>query len=122
VLSFLARAGYTVLVPFGVARYDMAIDFRDGSEIRTVQCKTGRYDRGCIIFRTHSLDRQTRIRKGYRGEVDYFGVWCSARPEAAYLVPAGDVPETMGWLRVDPVKNGQVEKINWAYKYEIKGP
>jgi PD-(D/E)XK endonuclease len=121
VLSFLAQAGYTVLVPFGVARYDLAIDPRDGSGIKTVQCKTGRIDRGCILFRTHSVDRQTGARKHYRGEVDYFGVWCSARPGSAYLVPVGETPETMGYLRIDPPRSNQLKNIKWADQYEIKG-
>jgi hypothetical protein len=121
VLAALARAGYTVLIPFGVARYDMAIDAMDGTGIKTVQCKTARLDRGCVIFRTHSLDRQTGVRRGYKGEVDYFGVWCPARPDATYLVPVEEVPEIYGWLRVDPAKNGQAAKIKWASQYEVKG-
>jgi len=42
ILSALANAGYTVLMPFGPARYDLAIDAHDGNSIKAVQCKTGR--------------------------------------------------------------------------------
>lgn len=121
VLSALVRAGYTVLVPFGVARYDLAVDSRDGSGIKTVQCKTARLDRGCLIFRAHSMDRRSGTRRGYRGEVDLFGVWCSSLPDSVYLVPVGDVPETMGQLRVDPPNSKQVKGIRWASEYEVKG-
>jgi hypothetical protein len=121
VLSALVRAGYTVLVPFGVARYDLAVDARDGSGIRTVQCKTARLDHGCLVFRTHSLDRRSGTRHGYRGEVDLFGVWSSSLPESVYLVPVNDVPETMGYLRVKPPASKQAKGIRWASEYQIKG-
>jgi hypothetical protein len=125
VLSELAKAGYTVLVPFGVARYDLAIDDRTGAGIRTVQCKTGRFGKGCIEFAASSSDRvtdsQRNLRRGYRGQVDYFGVWCPARPEFVYLVPVEDVSQSVGFLRLEPVRNGQVKGIRWASEYEVKG-
>ena len=67
------------------------------------------------------MDRRSGTRRGYRGEVDLFGVWCSSLPDSVYLVPVGDVPETMGQLRVDPPNSKQVKGIRWASEYEVKG-
>jgi PD-(D/E)XK endonuclease len=120
VLAALAKAGYTILIPFGVARYDMAIDARDGSGIKTVQCKTGRLYKGCVIFRAHSVDRTSQARQHYYGQADYFGIWCPEFSDVTYLVPVDDVGESAVALRVTPVKNGQVKGIRWARDYEMK--
>lgn len=121
VLSVLAKAGYTVLIPFGVARYDLAIDARDGTGIKTVQVKTGRLVAGCIVFRAHSVDRTSRQRKDYKGQVDYFAVWCPAYGDAVYLVPVEDSPAGMGSLRIEPTKSHQAKGIRWAKDYKIEG-
>jgi PD-(D/E)XK endonuclease len=76
VLSALSKAGYTVLVPFGVARYDLAIDDGSDESIKTVQCKTGRFRNGSVVWNAHSSHTLTHVRTSYRGQVDYFGVWC----------------------------------------------
>lgn len=56
-------------------------------------------------------------RRGYRGEVDFFGVFC---PELnkTYLVPVEAVPVGKPQLRVDPPKV-MSSKFNWAEQYEI---
>ena len=120
VLAALAKAGYTILIPFGVARYDIAIDARNGSGIKTVQCKTGSLYRGCIIFRAHSIDHATQVRRHYRGQADYFGVWCPDFADNIYLIPVEDVGPSTVALRVTPVKNGQIKGIRWAEDYEVK--
>jgi hypothetical protein len=119
VLSALAKAGYTVLVPFGVARYDLAVDDRTGAGIKTVQCKTGRLRYGCVIFNTCSQDRGTKVRTSYRGQVDYFGVCCPGT-EDIYLVPVDKVGAMEGCLRIDPVKNNQRTSVRWANDFVIK--
>ena len=122
VLSVLAKAGYTVLVPFGPCRYDLAIDLRDGSGIRTIQCKTGRVRNGCIIWSASSVNILTHERTDYRGQVDYFGVWCPGVPEQAYLVPVAEVGLREGCLRITPLRKfaNDSTAYRWASEYEIK--
>lgn len=120
ILTSLAKAGYTVLVPFGVARYDLAIDARQGAGIKTVQCKTGRIRKGCIIFATCSKHTLTHVRTGYRGQVDYFAVWCPEYGEDTYLVPVDVVGDREGCLRIEPARNGQsAENFRWAKDFVV---
>jgi len=119
ILAVLATAGYTVLVPFGVARYDLAIDDGRAAGLKTVQCKTGRFRNGCIVWSSCSSHTLTHIKTGYRGQVDYFGVWCPDFDDV-YLVPVDEVGEREGWLRVDPARNGRKEEnIRWAKDYKV---
>jgi len=114
VLAGLLRAGYRPLLPFGSGhRYDLAFD--DGGVLKRVQCKTGHLNhRGAVTFTTCNQDRSLR-RRSYRGEADYFGVYC---PEngAAYLVPVDDVGVRLAHLRVKPPKVGG-PAIRWADSY-----
>lgn len=119
VLSALSKAGYTVLVPFGVARYDLAIDDGSGQVIKTVQCKTGRYRGGCIVWNAHSSHTLTHARTSYRGQVDYFGVWCPDF-EDVYLVPVELTAAMAGSLRVDPAKIGAAENYRWAKDFVVQ--
>ena len=48
-------------------------------------------------------------------EVDYLAVYCPQN-EMFYGIPIKNHP-TLGWLRIDPVKNGQSKKIRWASNY-----
>jgi PD-(D/E)XK endonuclease len=120
-LSALAKAGYTVLVPFGPCRYDLAIDRRDGSRLLTVQCKTGRLRNGCILWSAASVHVLTQKRTDYRGQVDLFGIWCPDLPDQAYLIPVEEVGVSEGVLRVDPTQ--KFARVNhtyrWAKDYEI---
>lgn len=119
VLSELAKAGYIVLVPFGVARYDLAFDSPDG--IKTVQCKTGRLRKGIIVFNACSQDRDSNVRAHYRGQADYFGVWCPDIPDEAFLVPVSVVGIDRGWLRVEETRNNQASGVRWAREFKIGG-
>lgn len=122
ILSALVKAGYTVLVPFGVARYDLAFDAGDSTGIKTVQCKTARIDPrgGCIVWWTASYNRVTGERSSYTGEADYFGVWCPGTDDA-YLVPVKEVASREGRLRFTPTVNNQQAGIRYAEHYKIKG-
>lgn len=119
ILTHLARCGYTVLMPFGVARYDLAIDARDGSGIKTVQCKTGRIRKGAIIFATCSKHTITHVRTDYQGQADYFGVWCPDFEDAVYLVPVDAVGVREGSLRVEEALNGQKSRLRWAKDFQV---
>ena len=117
ILAALLKAGYVVLIPFGVTRYDLAFD-RAG-KISTVQCKTGRLIDGAIAFKACSIDRGTQIRSGYRGQVDYFGVACPGVDDV-FLVPVNEVGETEGRLRMAAPRNNQSKGIRLASDYVLR--
>lgn len=119
VMAALAKAGYLVLLPIGVARYDLAIDRRDGTGIKTVQVKTARVQGGCITWWSASFRKETGQRSSYTGEVDYFGVWCPGLDDA-YLVPVDLVASREGRLRLLPTANNQQAGIRWADEFLIK--
>jgi hypothetical protein len=118
----LALQGKIVLLPLGdFQRYDLVFD--DGGRFCRVQCKMGRLSNGAIHFHPCSVDSRSQkgtcIRKGYAGEVEFFGVYC---PEVrkCYLVPVEHAPLTGCYLRLDPPKNGQKTRIRWATNYEMR--
>ena len=82
--------------------------------------------RGAIYFQTHRrcAARQDtagrRLRKTYKGEVDYFGVYC-LETEKVYLVPIEAVGDVLvGSLRVTPAKNNQQKRIRWAEDFAVR--
>lgn len=116
VLAALLRCGYAVLLPFGVARYDLVFD--DGRGFHRVQVKKGRLVRGSVRF--HAASEQTDKRPRYytADEIEFFGVYCDSN---VYLVPVGDVG-TEGCLRINPPRNNQITNIHWAKQYLLTGP
>ncbi len=118
-MAALIRNGYRLLIPYGDnARYDVVIENGDGVFSR-VQVKTGRLERGMIEFNgysshSHRGGASTRV---YRGEVDFFGVYCP-QVDRCFLVPASEV-NTHGCLRIEPPRNGQMKKIRWAKNYTL---
>jgi hypothetical protein len=120
ILSELVRRGYSVLLPFGVnQRYDLALDL--GERLLRVQCKTGRRRGGTIEFSTVSVRSNTAgwFSKDYAGEADLFLVYW---PESGriYAVPVEEAPRGSHMsLRVDPPRNGQKLRVNFASDYEL---
>jgi hypothetical protein len=122
IILALREHGFRVLLPFGEnTRYDLAIE-RAGVFAR-VQCKTGRLIAGAVCFRTASSyyhhPRPKMPAKHYKGQVDYFAVFC---PETGnvYLVPIDDLqPLTQASLRVEPTRNRQADRIRWAAEYAL---
>jgi hypothetical protein len=122
IIFALEVEGYPVLVPFGENnRYDIVVD--TGSQLRRVQCKTGRLREGAVIFRTCSTyghhPNPKIIRRDYQGEIDDFAVYC---PElrSVYLIPIEDVAtRTRAMLRVTPARNGQRKGVRLASAYEL---
>jgi hypothetical protein len=58
-------------------------------------------------------------RRGYHGQIDYFGVHC---PETGwvYLVPIDAVPNKSGGsLRVEPPRNNQSRSVRWAADFKL---
>jgi PD-(D/E)XK endonuclease len=120
VMLALRMNGRTVLAPFGEnTRYDLVVE--DDGVFARVQCKTGRFRSGAVCFKASSSYAHhptPKRRRGYRGEIDYFGVYC-AETGGVYLVPVDDVPTTDASLRVEPALNGQNEGVHRADAYEI---
>jgi PD-(D/E)XK endonuclease len=112
VLGALLRAGYAVLIPFGTLRYDLAID--TGDDIKRVQCKTGRLtpDGDAIKFGVRSNQPDGR-KVHYRGQADYFGVYCHAVGDC-YQVPVDAVGINEALLRLTPARNGQQDRVRMA--------
>ena len=118
-LKFL-MLGWVVLTPLGDnERYDLVIDRGNGFE--RVQCKTGSFRDGVIIFDT--MTTMPKAKGGYRknrytaDEIELFAVYCE-HTKGVYLVPISDV-KSNGRLRVDPTKNRQSQNVRWARNYEI---
>lgn len=123
ILARLVQLGYECLIPWGHDyRYDIAID-DDGKLIR-IQCKTARYTerRGCIEFNTAityaRVGGKPHIRKGYKGEADYFGVY-SPDLGKIYLIHVEETPNGIATLRVYATKNNQQKGVRWAKDYEL---
>jgi hypothetical protein len=96
ILARLVQLGYECLIPWGHDhRYDIAID--DAGKLVRIQCKTARYVEiwGCLEFNTAityaRVGGKPHIRRGYKGEADYFGVY-SPETGKVFLVPVDEVP------------------------------
>ena len=119
VMAALLRRGKNVLMPFGDnCRYDLVVE-QDGLFAR-VQCKTGRVDRGAVVFAVASSQyHRGGKRQDYRGQVDAFGVFCPDNGKV-YIVPIHDLPLVReAKLRLEPPRNLQIKGIRWAARYEV---
>lgn len=122
VLHKLVSKGLEVLQPLGDhLRYDLAYYVEETAELVRIQCKAGRYDpnRGCVFFKNFNRTGGRSKRRGYVGDVEYFGVYC-AELNTVYIVPVDIVSyaSEVG-LRVHATKNNQEKKVIWARNYEI---
>ena len=118
----LVQLGYTVLMPVGVHRYDLAVE-RQG-QFRRVQVKyVADVDkRGTLRVRCYSVGRDSRSHPYQVNEVDAFLVYWAVGGrwywiEAAELLKSGR--RTMLHLRVRPTSNRQVSGVVDAAKYEV---
>lgn len=118
VMASLIKRGNILLLPFSDnERYDLV--FEQNKEFHRVQCKTGRLKNGSISFKASSTyAHRGRSRKGYKGEADWFGVYCP-ETDKAYLIPVEEVGDNECSLRLEPTKNNQTKNIRWAKDYEI---
>lgn len=115
IAAFL-QMGKCVLVPLNDdQRYDLVID--DGGRLIRIQCKSARLINGAIVFHTSSYNTSTGHRN-YRGDADFFGVYCPAL-QTCYLVPVDDAPDRECRLRVNPSRNKQSRRIRLAQDYLI---
>jgi len=79
-------------------------------------------DGSCIIFNAFNTipgegGRRAGV-KGYRGEVEYFGVYSSDTGKC-YLVPVDAVPIGGARLRLTKSRNNQEKGVLWAKVFEI---
>lgn len=121
ILAALLRAGYNPLLPAFTdnQRYDFVLDMGDGRFLR-VQAKTGRLleAEGIVVSPTSSSQaHRGRGRQDYRGQADYFAVYCPDL-DRIYWVPVDDVGRRGCQLRVRPTANRQVKKVRLASSYE----
>lgn len=115
ILARFLELGYSVLLPWGSARYDLALDM--GDKLIRVQCKTGRLRKGCVMFNTASnLYGGRRI--GYTGDADLFAVYCPDT-ELVYTVPVAGAATGFMQLRVEVAANPH-PWIRWAKDHELK--
>jgi hypothetical protein len=126
IIARLIEVGYGVLTPYGDnLRYDLVIEDADGN-LWKVQCKTGwvENDGAYIEFATASTYYHTKAgrtgygRKDYRGQADYFAVYCSDYRKV-YLVPVEHVGLVGARLRLLPTANNQEKNVRWAKDYEL---
>ena len=120
-LAELVKRGYSVLTPFGSNhRYDLVVD-QDGEFVR-IQCKTGRYRDGTMIFNAISSSNGSKIKnQGYHGQADVFVVYCPDL-DKIYWIPVEDLGGVQKpFLRVDPLKHQQANyNVRWAEQYELR--
>lgn len=114
-LAALVKNEWTVLIPFGPCRYDLAAE--KGGEFVRIQCKTGWKSKGCLVFSTASIDRMNNSRLQYDNDADVFMVYYPEE-DKLYWVPVKGAPKGFGNLRIDPPANNQLKGIKWASEYE----
>lgn len=106
-----------MFIPFGEGHpFDLVLHLETRKVLR-IQCKTARYNKGCILFNSRSTDHGQGP-QSYAGLADLFGVFAPALRQI-YLIPVTDLPGLEGRLRVDPTLNNQRRLIRWADRYEI---
>ena len=115
VLSAYLSIGFTVSIPFGSGvSYDLLVD--TGTNIFKIQVKTAWIRKGVIAYKSLRRQPKTEVRRPYKdGEIDYLAVYCPAN-NSLYGVPAKN-HLGLGWLRLEPSKNGQSKNIRWALDY-----
>lgn len=115
VVDALIQIGKAVYLPTGASgRCDLL--FEDDAGLHRVQVKNGVLRGEIVCFRTASNTKNRP--KDYRGEVDFFGVYCHEL-RSAFLVPVEDAPLRAGYLRLTPPRNGQRRGIRWADQYQL---
>ena len=132
ILHALVAKGEEVLIPWADhLRYDLAFVRYEGGllsanepRLYRVQCKMARLtdDGSCIVFNAFNTipgegGRRAGV-KGYRGEVEYFGVY-GADTGKCYLVPVDVVPIGGARLRLAKSRNNQEKGVRWAKEFEI---
>jgi len=118
VFAYLVQHGELVAIPFGDnQRYDLLLD--KGERILRIQVKTGRLlADGTVTFPAcSSQNHRGRGTRNYRGECDYFAVFCPGNRKI-YFVPVEACGTSAAKLRVTPSRNNQRRRVRYAADYE----
>lgn len=115
ILAAYLKAGFTISIPFGSgASYDLPVD--TGSNIFKIQVKTAWLNKGVLKYKSLRRQPKSETRIPYKdNEADYLAVYCPAK-NTLYGISSRNHP-TGGWLRLEPVKNGQSKNTRWASDY-----
>ena len=114
-IAALIHVGKTVYLPLGGSgRCDLI--FEDVRGLHRVQVKNGVLGDRVVSFATCSNTKN--VPKDYRGEIDYFGVYCDDL-SAAFLVPVAAVPLRAGRLRIAAPRSNQQLNIRWAEQFRL---
>ncbi len=121
IVRFL-QLGYVVLTPYGGnQRYDIAVEDSEGKVWR-IQCKTAKVeDEGTAVTfntATHNIATKNRQMRHYRGQCDYFAVFCEELNKI-YLISVDQVGTSNANLRLVQAKNNQEKNVRWARDYEL---
>lgn len=118
------RLGIEVLKPISDGcRYDLV--FHVGGAFLRVQCKWAPRHGGVVIVRCYSArrNRDGIVRRTYRAEeVDAFAAYCPELRQCYFLPLAEFVGRTHIQLRLEPARNNQTARVNWAddYRFEAR--
>jgi PD-(D/E)XK nuclease superfamily protein len=115
------QLGLVVLRPLCEGRrYDLAIDLEP--QLLRVQCKLARRHGGVLSVNLQTCRYTPRgyVRTSYAAsEIDAVGVY-SPYLNRCFLIPIEHAAgRTLIHLRLDPARNNQAERINWARDYEF---
>lgn len=117
IISRLIERGFSVYKSCTeFSRTDIVVE-ADGKLFR-VQCKTGRLRNGCIRISTHSNNTTTYEAKSYKGEVDFFGVYCF-ETDKCYMVPESICGHSSLYLRVEDALSSGLHESKYAKDYEL---
>lgn len=119
-LAFL-KLGYNVLTPYGdCERYDFVVDIADN--FYKIQVKTSKEENegDKIVFNTASTHYSNGkcIHDTYtKNEVDFFA---TTYKDKVYLIPVEECGGRTKSLRLNEVKNGQINRVSWAKDYILE--
>ena len=123
-LSAFLKKGMTVAVPWGEnCGYDLIVD--DGRRLLRLQCRTGRYVRGSVIFGVgrvcYSKSAGRVVRHGKSKEVDAYGIYCPELDKCYCISAAKIAASNSVSLRVDPYPKGWTafKATAWAAEFTI---
>lgn len=118
IVSMLVSAGLRVSLPFGEYPYDLVVEMK--KKMLKVQCKTGRYRDGKVIFKCVSEHGYSngKVFTDYKGQIDTFFVYCGTT-DKIYSVPIKGATRSTVSLRVEPTANQQEKNVRWAKDYEM---
>ena len=119
VAAALARAGKHVYLPLFAPDSRVDLIYLDQAGTHRVQVKSAVVRGDVISFRPCSNTKN--VQKGYRGEIDQFGVYCREL-DRVFLVPIDDVHVRGCYLRLGPTRNGQEKRVHWARDYLLTAP